>query len=188
MTASLGGCNAKDRTADGADGSERPKSAVQMAVDEGCPHQKDGTCDSPQAPGAAGGAEKQAYGAPLGTSPQVALTALLETPEKYHDQTVRVKGHVKRACAKKGCWMEIATDATADAKSCRVTFKDYGFLVPTTSAGSHATLEARVQLTQVKPEAVSHYEAEGAQFPNKKPDGSAVEVRLVATGVELERI
>jgi hypothetical protein len=84
--------------------------------------------------------------------------------------------------------MELAVDASENAPRCRVTFENYGFFVPKDSAGSHALLEGTVQVTQVKSDAVQHYEAEGAQFPGKHADGSAREVRLVATGVELERI
>jgi hypothetical protein len=68
-----------------------------------------------------------------------------------------------------------------------VTFQDYAFFVPTDAAGSRAKLEGVVQVTEVKAEAVDHYESEGATFTNKDADGSAKEVRLVASGVELER-
>lgn len=160
-------------------------------VDEGCPHRGlDGQCshdaekgsreDSPQATGL--------FGRPLGKSPKVPLAEILTSPEKFHKQQVRVDGHVTRACSRKGCWMELAVDASEGAPRCRVTFENYGFFVPKDSAGSHARLEGTVEVTQVKPDAVRHYESEGANFHAKEPDGSAREVRLVATGVLLERI
>ncbi len=68
-----------------------------------------------------------------------------------------------------------------------MTFKDYGFFVPTDSAGSKARVEARVESKLIKPELVAHLEQEGANFANKSADGSAREVRLVASGVELWR-
>jgi hypothetical protein len=83
--------------------------------------------------------------------------------------------------------MEIAPTAGAQQGSCRVTFKDYGFLVPTDAAGSHARLLGKVQVTVIARPAVQHYESEGATFANKRPDGSALEVRIVASGVELSR-
>jgi len=94
---------------------------------------------------------------------------------------------VKRACSKRGCWMELVPNEASNALGCRVKFKDYGFLVPTDSAGSSARLEGTVLVTKVKKAAVDHYEQEGAQFPKKAADGSANEVRFVATGVELTR-
>jgi hypothetical protein len=83
--------------------------------------------------------------------------------------------------------MELSTSLDKSAPGCRVTFENYAFLVPTDSAGSQADVEAIVQVTRVQPQAVEHYEAEGAHFANKGADGSAREVRLVATGVELRR-
>jgi hypothetical protein len=163
---------------------------AQEVLDEGCPHQKDGSCDQVAPPEAdkhdnEGGPQK--YGEPLGQSPVVTLAQLVATPDAFHEKTVRVEGYVRRVCAKKGCWMEVSDGDSPQATGFRVTFKDYGFLVPVDSKGKKAKLEGLVQITKVKKEAVDHYEAEGAHFPGKAPDGTAREVRLVATGVELSQ-
>jgi hypothetical protein len=112
---------------------------------------------------------------------------VLKSPDKFADQNVLVEGEVRRACTRKGCWMELSEAQDPAAPGCRVTFKDYGFFVPTDSAGSKARVEAKVESRAVKPELVAHLESEGAKFADKAPDGSAHEVRLVATGVELWR-
>jgi len=39
----------------------------------------------------------------------------------------------------------------------------------------------------VSKEMVEHWESEGATFALKNPDGTAREIHLVATGVELQR-
>jgi hypothetical protein len=140
----------------------------------------------PQTPAPATSA-RQAFGAPLGSSPRAELSKILEQPERFENKSVMVEGHVKRACSRKGCWMELSSADAPGGASCRVTFKDYGFFVPTDAAGSKARLEATVQSTLVKASHVAHLEEEGAKFSSKAPDGSAREVRLVATGVELER-
>ena len=57
----------------------------------------------------------------------------------------------------------------------------------TDSAGATARVQGLVEVDTLSAAAVRHYEEEGAQFPNKKPDGTAPEVRLVATGVEMWR-
>jgi hypothetical protein len=132
-------------------------------------------------------AARKVFGAPLGSSPTVGLADVLKAPDKFAEQSVLVEGDVRRACTRKGCWMELSEGADASAPGCRVTFKDYGFFVPTDSAGSKARVEARVESKQLKPELVAHMESEGAKFAQKEPDGSAREVRLVATGVELWR-
>ena len=81
--------------------------------------------------------------------------------------------------------MELAKGADREASGARVTFKDYGFFVPTTSAGKVACVEGVLSSRRVAPEEVVHLESEGARFAKKMPDGSAREVRIVATGVEM---
>jgi hypothetical protein len=154
----------------------------------GCNTAKDKAEAEPAAASSAGAPAggRKTFGAALGTSPAVALADVLKTPDKFADQTVLVEGEVRRACTRKGCWMELG-EAGDPAAGCRVTFKDYGFFVPTDSAGSRARVEARVESKLVKPELVAHLESEGARFPDKSADGSAHEVRLVATGVEMWR-
>jgi hypothetical protein len=130
---------------------------------------------------------KRVFGTAPGTARQADLAAVLQAPNRFTEAPVMVEGHVRRACSKKGCWMELATSKEPGAPACRVTFKDYGFLVPTDSAGASARLEGVVTLRRVEPKLVSHLEAEGATFAAKAGDGSADEVRIVATGVELSR-
>jgi hypothetical protein len=130
---------------------------------------------------------KRVFGAPLGPSPRAELAQVLEYPGRFAAGTHIVEGHVRRACSKKGCWMELATSTDPGAPGCRVTFKDYGFFVPTDSAGARARLEGTITLRRVEPKLVSHLEAEGATFASKAGDGTADEVRIQATGVELTR-
>ncbi len=171
---------------------EAETNPVEAVVDEGCPHQDGGTCPHPDTGGAKKaplGESPQLFGSPLpsSTSKEVPLESILESPEEFHQKQVLVSGKVKRACSRRGCWMEIAPNEGPSALGCRVTFKDYGFLVPTDSQGSHARLSGTVQVTEIPKKAVDHYESEGGTFPNKLPDGTAREVRIVATGVELTR-
>jgi len=120
----------------------------------------------------------------LSTTP---LSEILDHPEQFSERTVAVEGHVARACTRKGCWMELATDKGDTARACRVTFEDYAFFVPKDSPGAHARLEGKVVTSRVKASHVEHLEAEGAKFSSKNADGSALEVQIVATGVELAR-
>jgi hypothetical protein len=138
-------------------------------------------------PATSAAADHKAFGAPLGSGPKVALADVLKAPDKFADQSVLVEGQVRRACTRKGCWMELSEATDPAAPGCRVTFKDYGFFVPTDSAGSKARVEAKVESKVIKPELVAHLESEGAKFADKDADGSAREVRLVASGVELWR-
>jgi hypothetical protein len=128
------------------------------------------------------------FGAALNSATQSKpLEEVLSNPSGYEGQALTVEGKVRRACSAKGCWMELAKDLNPQSQGCRVTFKDYGFFVPTDSAGASAKVEGVLKLKQVPKGRVTHLEQEGAVFSNKNPDGSANEVQLVATGVELVR-
>jgi hypothetical protein len=123
-------------------------------------------------------------GEPLKGAPAVTLAELLAKPQSHEGKTVRVEGQVRRACAKKGCWMELASGEKG--AGVRVTFKDYGFFVPVDSAGSAARVEGVVKVTDLTEGMAQHYEAEGATVPRGE-DGKPREVQMVATGVELRR-
>jgi hypothetical protein len=114
----------------------------------------------------------------------VAFEKLLASPKDYDGKTVALEAKVRKACTKKGCWMELAS--SDKGPGVRVTFKDYGFFVPLDSAGSTAKVEGTVKVAELSPEKAKHYESEGAQVAKDK-DGKFREVQLVALGVELRK-
>jgi hypothetical protein len=128
---------------------------------------------------------KQTFGQPLSAAPAMTVAQLLARPTAA--AAVTVEGSVRKACTRRGCWMELAESTKEGTPGCRVTFKNYGFFVPTNSAGSQARVQGRVEVDTLPASSVRHYEEEGAVFADKQPDGTAHEVRLVADGVELWR-
>jgi hypothetical protein len=124
-------------------------------------------------------------GEPVPPGPATTLSQILSSPADYENKTVTLEAKVRRNCTRKGCWMEVAEQLDPSVPGCRVTFKDYGFFVPLDSAGSTARVQGIVQVETVKADEVVHLESEGAKFAAKQPDGTAREVRVVASGVEL---
>lgn len=124
-------------------------------------------------------------GAVVGDSPRVPLDSIIRNPSAYAGKSVTVEGTIGAVCTRKGCWMEIASKK--DGKAIRVTFKDYGFFVPTDSKGMVVLAEGEVKVNPMSKEDVEHMESEGATVDNKKPDGTAMEIAFVATGVELRK-
>jgi len=119
-------------------------------------------------------------GEPLPKNQQpVPLASVLGKPED--GRTVLVEGVVRRACTQMGCWMELAP--AGGGPGMRVTFKDYGFFVPTDSAGAKARVQGTVRVAQLSPAQAEHLRSEGGSMSS----GAQREVRLVATGVELRR-
>jgi hypothetical protein len=173
---SVTGCQAKARPNETV--RPQPIASTTVPVENQIPHGTE--AQQQKSPG-----EPQRFGEPLSTQPTTDLAVVLANPKAF-PEPVTVEGKVRRACTRKGCWMELAS-ATDDNQRCRVTFKDYGFFVPTDSAGASAKVQGQIVSKLITAGNVEHLEGEGAVFPNKHADGSASEVRLVATGVELVR-
>ena len=112
------------------------------------------------------------------------LEQVLTEPERYSKDAVVTEGIVQTVCERKGCWMQLTSDASKPGV--RVTFKDYAFFVPTDSKGLSARIAGVVRLKTLSKEQADHLEEEGAKL-NRKPDGSAVETSFVASGVELRK-
>jgi hypothetical protein len=148
----------------------------------------DAKAEPASAPAAAPAQEgwKLTRGEPLKGAKAVKLADVLAKPQTHDGKTVLLEGTVRKACERKGCWMELATAGDAKGPGVRVTFKDYGFFVPLDSAGSQARVEGVLQVAELSDSRAQHYESEGAIVP-RGADGKPREVQLVATGVELRR-
>jgi hypothetical protein len=164
-----------------------PVAVLLIAIPACRSEQKAPPSAEPAASAAPAAASAGRFGAPIGAGESVKLASLLHEPEKYADKSLIIEAEVRRACSRKGCWMEIAESSDQAAAGCRVTFKDYGFFVPLDSAGAHARVQGSITVETVAANYVKHLEEEGARFARKNADGTADEVRLVATGVELTR-
>ncbi|MGD9781215.1 MAG: DUF4920 domain-containing protein [Kiritimatiellia bacterium] len=64
----------------------------------------------------------QHFGEPFTDAPQVTLAQLLESPDSFRRQSVRVKGEVERQCPAAGCWLFLNDGA---GRSIRVELGDY---------------------------------------------------------------
>jgi hypothetical protein len=137
---------------------------------------------APEAP-ATPGVKK--LGEPIAAGAATSLASVVATPDAFAGKSILTEGFVRQVCQRKGCWMEIAATNAPEAAGARVTFKDYGFFVPKTSAGSQARLEGVVEVRTIEKAHVAHYESEGAHVAAKQADGSARELTIVAKGVEL---
>jgi hypothetical protein len=137
---------------------------------------------------AAGRAAEEAgwtgFGAGFTLHTAIPARELLADPAAYAGKTVRVRGTVSDVCRKRGCWMVLAEQG----RSVRVTMKDYGFFVPTDSAGATADLEGTLIEKPADPEAEAHYAAESAN-PDAAPRAEAGHktYELVATAIRLKK-
>ena len=68
--------------------------------------------------------------------------------------TGKVSGQIKEVCTNKGCWFAMELP---NGSSMRVTFKDYGFFIPTNSQGFPITIEGVATLSETDVETLRHY-------------------------------
>lgn len=66
----------------------------------------------------------------------------------------KIEGKINEVCTKKGCWL---TMDLPNGESMRVTFKDYGFFVPTNSQGFPIVLDGVATLTTTDVETLKHF-------------------------------
>ena len=64
----------------------------------------------------------------------IGVNELLSKMETTDSIDIKLTGVIESVCKKKGCWMNIKTDDTAEG-SVFVRFKDYGFFMPLDSEG-----------------------------------------------------
>ena len=98
------------------------------------------------------------YGADLEVAGVVSPAEMISVVEKEGNFEGKIAGEIKEVCTKKGCWL---TMDLPNGESMRVTFKDYGFFVPTTSQGYPIILEGVAVLTETDVETLRHYAEDG---------------------------
>lgn len=97
--------------------------------------------------------------------------------EEDKDEVILVT-EVREVCAKKGCFF-IAQDGELTA---RVTFKDYGFFIPTDSGGKEVILKGILSEKILTEEQAKHYAEDAGQDPDLIK-GEQREYSIVATSV-----
>jgi hypothetical protein len=87
-----------------------------------------------------------------GTISTEKMVAMLDESDSV---AVKVKGEITATCAMKGCWMNLVMP---DGEEMRVTFKDYGFFVPTEGMeGNLAIIDGVVTRTLTDVATLQHY-------------------------------
>ncbi len=85
----------------------------------------------------------------------VATTAdMISAVEAQGEFSGKISGEIKEVCTKKGCWFSMELP---NGESMRVTFKDYGFFLPTNSQGFPIVIEGVATLTETDVETLRHY-------------------------------
>ena len=94
------------------------------------------------------------YGDVVKESDVVSTAILVQKVEAAGTFTGKVSGKINEVCTNKGCWFAMELP---NGSSMRVTFKDYGFFIPTNSQGFPITIEGVATLSETDVETLRHY-------------------------------
>ncbi len=109
------------------------------------------------------------------------LTEVLTSDDKDSSSVV-VTTSITEVCEKKGCFF-IAQEGDYSA---RITFKDYGFFVPTDSEGKEVTIIGELSKKVLSEDKAKHY-AEDAGKSSKNIQGEQIEYSIVASTVIIQK-
>jgi hypothetical protein len=108
----------------------------------------------------------------------IELSELINTPEDFTNKVITIETEIAEVCEKKGCFFV----ANAGSESARITFKDYGFFIPTDSKGKTVKLIGTFNVKELTEGEAKHYAEDAGQDPDTIK-GPQKEYSIVATSV-----
>jgi len=123
------------------------------------------------------------YGEAISTDGALALVSLPEQVADKDSVILTLKGTIDQTCAKKGCWMSVKDE---NGVATRVTFKDYGFFVPTSGAEGKEVVISGIAKRKITDVATLRHFAEDAGKTQDEIDAITEpkqEIEFVANGV-----
>ena len=122
------------------------------------------------------------FGAPVVSAESaMPLGDLVAAGEEYLGREITLTTRVAKVCRKKGCFF-IARDGDAVA---RITFRDYGFFIPTDSAGKEVLLNGTFERREITEAQAKHYRKDLGEAPAEAGGGS--EYHIVATAIRIPK-
>ena len=123
----------------------------------------------------------ETFGEPITELPELhPLTDILSEPDKYTNTSFGLEARVKKVCQKKGCFFI----ATQGQKTIRISFKDYGFFVPTDITDRTAIIIGTLTRHDVSPEQAEHFSKDLGEKNSVK---SGVTYEIVASSVRVPK-
>ena len=109
------------------------------------------------------------------------LAEVMQTPAAYVDRQFVMQSRVAQVCQKKGCFF-IAQEG---AHAIRVSFKDYGFFIPTDTSGKVVVLAGELKRRELSEDEAAHFKADTGDANAPMKAGPVYE--LVASGVRIPK-
>jgi len=130
----------------------------------------------------------ETYGKKLTLSDLTEISAILATPEQFVGKKVLVKGMIVDVCAKRGCWMYLASDKPFEKIQIKVL--DGEIVFPMSARGKEALVEGEVEaLKYSKEDAITWLqhmaEEKGESFDPENVTSGITVYRIKALGAEI---
>lgn len=143
-------------------------------------------CESAKPVESAGAPENQTfYGSVIDTDGSMTGAEMRAALDKSGRAEVRFEGEITATCAKKGCWMDVASGED----TVFVRFLDYGFFVPTEGAeGKRTVVQGEAFYDTLTVPMLQHYAEDAGKSQAEIDAITEPELRLAftATGVMIE--
>lgn len=156
-------------------------SACKNNTNEGV-EKADGQTDSTAVEAAVESVENHYFGDSINEEDAVEINSLLALMEGQDSVKVKLSGVVNSSCQKKGCWMKMDM---GNGEEMRVSFRDYGFFVPTNLGGEEAVIEGVAYIDTIDVQFLKHL-AEDAGKSQEEIDAISepeISVNFTADGV-----
>lgn len=129
------------------------------------------------------------YGKPLRLTEQTKISAILDSPDTFIGKRVQVSGMIIEVCAKRGCWVYLASERPYEKIQIKVL--DGEIVFPMSASGHTATVEGTVeQLSMSKERAIEYKrhlaEEKGQPFDPSTVTGDERIIRIHALGAVVE--
>ncbi|MGS0497570.1 DUF4920 domain-containing protein [Pseudoalteromonas mariniglutinosa] len=133
-------------------------------------------------------AAAEQFGKPVDNTNRLKISTIMAAPDNFLDQPITIEGTVVGVCAKRGCWMTIASDKRFENLQIKVNDGDMVF--PMTAKGSKAIATGKLNKIQLNLDRTKALLAHRAQQAGNEFDENTVTepmaiYQLVPTGVEI---
>jgi len=134
-------------------------------------------------------AKTTVYGKGVHLQEVTKISDLLASPNTYLGKKVKVSGMVLEVCAKRGCWIYLASDRSYEKIQIKVT--DGVIVFPMNASGKQATVEGVVEELNLSRDDLIRYkkhlaEEKGQPFdPTSIKEGEKI-IRIIGLGAEID--
>ncbi len=130
----------------------------------------------------------QSFGGKVDHAVLTPISSIVAAPDKYLEKPVTVQGEIIGVCSKKGCWMQLASDAAE--QQFKIKVRDGDMVFPISAKGKKAFATGLLVKTELDLASSREHLAEIAERNNTAFDASSVTkpivlLQLVPTAVAI---